>query len=262
MANSQGIAVITGASAGIGAVYAERLAARGYDLLLVARRLDRLTDLQARLAHDHGAVIGTMAADLENPADLAKLEDRIAAEDIAFLVNNAGAGGLGKTADATAEQLERIVRLNITALTRLSHAALASFRGRESGALVNIGSMMAHSPSPAGAVYSGSKAYVMNFTRSLQLEYRDQPIRIQLVMPGPIRTEFFSSQGMNESVFPAESYLSAEQLVDATFAGLDAGEPVTVPSMLDLQPWNDLEAARTEFVTSVMSGQVAPRYRS
>ena len=127
---------------------------------------------------------------------------------------------------------------------------------------MNIGSMMAHEAAPSAAAYSGSKAYVLNFTRSLQIEYAGSPIRIQLVMPGPIRTEFYSSQGVSESIFPPESYLAPEQLVDAALAGLDTGEPVTIPSMLDEQAWIALEAARTEFVKATMSGKVAARYRS
>jgi short-subunit dehydrogenase len=128
--------------------------------------------------------------------------------------------------------------------------------------LLLVGSMMAHSAAASAAAYSGSKAYVLNFTRSLQIEFAGSPIRIQLVMPGPIRTEFFLSQGLGESIFPQESYLTPEELVDAALAGLDAGESVTIPSMLDEQPWTALEAARTEFVKAVMSGKVAFRYRS
>ena len=122
--------------------------------------------------------------------------------------------------------------------------------------------MMAHAAAASAAAYSGSKAYVLNFTRSLQMEYAGSPIRIQLVMPGPIRTEFFSSQGVSESVFPPESYLAPEQLVDAALAGLDAGESITIPSMLDEQAWTALEAARAEFVKAMMSGKIAVRYQN
>ena len=260
MNKNTGLAVITGASSGIGAVYAARLAARGHRLLLVARRPDRLASLQAELSRAHGVEVQTLVADLERPEDVLNVEARLAAGDLALLVNNAGAGALGKSADVSADQLERIIKLNITALTRLSHAALASFRQRGTGALVNIGSVVAHQPSAGGAVYSASKAYVLNFTRSLQLEYAGSPLRIQLVMPGPIRTEFFSSQGMSDTVFPAKVWLTAEQLVDAALAGLDAGEGVTVPSLPDVRTWDDLETARAAFMTAIMSGQVAPRY--
>ena len=262
MGEGRGLAVVTGASSGIGAVYAERLAARGHSLLLVARRPERLASTKDRLSSNYKVGVATLVADLERPSDVSDLEARVAADDVTFLVNNAGAGGLGRSEDITADQLERIIQLNITALTRLSHAALAGFRKQGAGVLVNIGSMMAHEAAPSAAAYSGSKAYVLNFTRSLQIEYAGSPIRIQLVMPGPIRTEFFSSQGVSESIFPPESYLAPEQLVDAALAGLDAGEPVTIPSMLDEHSWIALEAARTDFVKATMSGKVALRYRS
>lgn len=177
-----------------------------------------------------------------------------------MLVNNAGAGGLGATASASAKQLNRIIRLNITALTRLSHAALAQFRDRGAGTLVNIGSMMAFCPAEGGAVYSGSKAYVQNFTESLQLEYSESPIRIQLVIPGPVHTEFFSSQDMDESVFPESTYLKAEQLVDAALAGLALGDGVTIPSVLKLASWTTLVKARSSFLDATLSGKVAERY--
>jgi len=262
MGEERGLAVVTGASSGIGAVYAERLAVRGHSLLLVARRPDRLASTKDRLSSNYRVEVATLVADLERPLDVSDLEARVAADDVTFVVNNAGAGGLGRSEDITADQLERIIQLNITALTRLSHAALAGFRKREAGVLVNIGSMMAHAAAASAAAYSGSKAYVLSFTRSLQMEYAGSPIRIQLVMPGPIRTEFFSSQGVSESVFPPESYLAPEQLVDAALAGLDAGESITIPSMLDEQSWTALEVARCEFVKAMMSGKVAVRYQS
>jgi short-subunit dehydrogenase len=260
--HDQGLAVVTGASSGIGAVYADRLAAQGYRLLLVARRADRLATIATGLKGEYQADVTTLVADLESSEELARLQSRIGEEDVTMLVNNAGVGGLGPTAAASAEQLRRNINLNITALTLLSHAALARFRDRGTGTLVNISSMMAHVPSGGGAVYTGSKAYVLNFTRSLQLEYAKTAIRIQVVLPGPIHTEFFSSQGMDESVFPAESYLTADQLVDAALTGLAAGEAVTMPSMTDVATWSTLEAARIAFMKAMLSGQVGERYES
>jgi hypothetical protein len=256
----QGRAVITGASSGIGAAYAERLAARGHPLLLVARRADRLQSLAADLARAHDVDVRTLVADLEQPDGVAAVEARLADPDIAILINNAGAGGLGPMASVSADQIERNVRLNVLALARLSHAALATFRGRGGGLLVNIGSVMAFAPSPGGAAYSGSKAFVLNFSRSLALEHAQGPVRVQLVMPGPIRTEFFSSQGMSDSVFPDSSYLTPGQLVDAALAGAEASEAVTVPSLGDPAVWERLEAGRQAFMGAVVSGQVAPRY--
>jgi uncharacterized protein len=257
----RGLAVITGASSGIGAVYADRLAAQGHRLLLVARRADRLEDIAANAETRHDASVSTLVADLELNEDLARLASRIGEEDVTMLVNNAGMGGLGPSAKARADQLERVIRLNITAMTRLSHAALARFRDRGAGTLINIGSMMAHAPAAESAVYTGSKAYALNFTRSLQMEYAGSAIRIQVVMPGPVHTEFFSAQGLGEDVFPTATYLTAEQVVDAALAGLAAGEAVTIPSMVELGPWIVLEAARVAFVEAMLSGQVGRRYQ-
>lgn len=256
----QGRAVVTGASSGIGAAYADRLAARGHPLLLVARRADRLEATAAALRQAHGVEVETQAADLEQPAGVAAVEARLADPDAAILINNAGAGGLGPTAAVSADQIERTLKLNVLALARLSHAALAAFRRRGSGLLVNIGSVMAHAPSGGGGAYSGSKAFVLNFTRSLALEHADGPVRVQLVMPGPVRTEFFSSQGMSDSVFPDAAYLTPSQVVDAALAGVAAGETVTLPSLGDPAIWDRLEGARQAFMVAVTSGRVAPRY--
>lgn len=257
---SNGLAVVTGASSGLGAVYADRLAALGHKLLLVARRGDRLAQVAADLEARHGVAVATMIADLELAADLAKVEVALQDENLALLVNNAGAGGLGPSSKATVEQMERVIKLNITAVTRLSLAALSTFRTRGAGVLINIGSILAHGPAPGAAAYSGSKGYVLNFTQSLQAEYAKSSIRIQLVLPGPIRTEFFSSQGISDAVFPQESFLTAEQVVDAAMVGLIAHEAVTAPSLLDESVWTTLEEARGAFFEAAASGRPALRY--
>lgn len=255
-----GLAVITGASSGIGAVFADRLAARGHPLLIVARRADRLVELKADLEARHGVAVETLTADLESAEDLSRLEARLGASDVAILVNNAGAGGLGPLAQSSADQLERIVRLNVLALTRLSHAAVGSFRQRNIGVLVNIGSIVAFAPSAFSAVYGGSKAYVVNFTRSLQAEYAKTGIRIQLVMPGPVRTEFFSSQGLSDSVFPDTAFISAEALVDASLNGLELGELITTPTLSQDGVWKALEEAREAYLRVTTSGKLADQY--
>lgn len=255
-----GVSVITGASSGIGAAFAERLAAAGDDLLLVARRADRLEELAGKLKAAHGVQVETMVADLEDAGDLARLEARLEAGGFATLINNAGAGGLGPTATAGADAQEKLIRLNIVALTRLSLAALTGFRKSGAGTLVNIGSVMAFAPSAGGAAYAGSKAYVLNFTRSLQMEYADSAIRIQLVMPGPIRTEFFSSQGMSDSVFPDSAFITADQLAGAALAGLAAGEKVATPTLVSPEIWDEMEKLRGRFLGDVVGGKVAERY--
>ncbi|MGK2911084.1 MAG: SDR family NAD(P)-dependent oxidoreductase [Sphingobium sp.] len=256
-----GVAVVTGASSGIGAVYADRLATRGHDLLLVARRADRLGQFADEIRKRHGVAVQTAVADIAITADLARIEALVRETNATLLVNNAGAGGLGPTASISADRIENIVQLNITALSRLSHVALEGFRLRGAGTLVNIGSVIGLSPSPSAAAYSGSKAYVLNFTRSLQLEYADTAIRIQLVQPGPIRTEFFSAAGVSDSIFPEDSFLTADQLVDSALAGLDAGELVTTPTVADIDLWNTLEVSRLAFMDATRSGQIARRYQ-
>eukprot|EP01030_Chromulinospumella_sphaerica_P012832 gene12832-12624_t len=251
--------MVTGASSGIGAAYARRLAELGYSLTLVARRKDRLDALADSLRSDLQADVEVEVADLENLDHLQRLEGRLEQQGFAGLVNNAGAGGLGPITAASSQALERNIRLNVVALAHLSRAALAGFKDRGAGFLVNIGSILAFAPSPAATAYSGSKAFVLNFTRSLQLEFAESDIRIQLIMPGPIRTEFFSSQGMDGSVFPASSYLTAEQLVGAAMAGLEAGEAVSFPSLASLEGWEQIEGLRKQMVGATLSGAVAER---
>lgn len=253
------IAAITGASSGIGAAFADRFAARGHDLLIIARRQDRLEALAETLTRAHAVKVETFVADLTDPVDLGALEARLEAQPVSVLVNNAGAGALGPTAKTGADAQDRLIRLNVIALARLSVAALAGFRKANAGTLINIASVLALGPSPSAATYSGSKAFVLNFTRSLQAEYAGSPIRIQAILPGPIRTEFFTSQGMSDDVFPASAFISAEALVDAALSGLAAGELVTVPTLED-GLWDELESVRTRFLGQVVSGKVADRY--
>jgi short-subunit dehydrogenase len=238
---SANVSVITGASSGIGAAYADRLAARGSNLMLIARREDRLNEIAAQIRKAYGVTVETLIADLQDASDLGALESRLERRPVAMLVNNAGAGGLGPTTVRGADAQEALIDLNVVALARLSLAALAGFRKEGRGALVNIASVVAYSPSAGGASYSGSKAFVLNFTRGLQLEYEKQNIQIQILLPGPVRTEFFSSQGMDDSVFPDPAYISAEALVDAALAGLDAGEKVTIPTLHDPTVWDEME---------------------
>lgn len=258
--SNKGTAVVTGASSGIGTVFARRLASQGYDLLLVARRADRLTALAQELARDHGAKVDIWTADLSVAADLAKLEQRLEEHPAAMLVNNAGAGGLGPTAVSGAEAQESLIKLNVVALTRLSVAVLAGFRKVGRGTLINISSVIGFAPAASAASYSGSKAFVLYFTRSLQQEYAGSDIRIQAVLPGPIRTEFFTSQGLSDAVFPDTAYISAEELVDAALTGLEQGEEITIPTLVDDESWNAMESERNRFLGNVMGGKVAARY--
>lgn len=257
---TKSLSVVTGASSGIGACYADRLAARGSDLLLVARRQDHLEQIAEKIRKSHGVKVDFMTADLTDAKALKSLEVYLSEFPVTMLVNNAGAGGLGPTALRGVDAQEQLIALNVVSLVRLSLAALAAFQKRDVGTLVNISSVVAFSPSAGGASYSGSKSFVLNFTRSLQMEYQQSAMNIQLVMPGPVRTEFFKSQGMDDSVFPDSAYISAEALVDAAMSGLDAGETITIPTLKSFEIWQTMEASRKAFLSDVIGGKVAARY--
>src|SRR3954453_3718093 len=165
MSNDHRLAVVTGASSGIGVAYAERMAERGYDLILVARRRERLEDIAKRIKTKTKRAVEIVIADLAVPKDLLRIEGLLTErEDIEVLINNAGLGALGPTSKITADALENLIKINILALTRLSHAALPGYLRGHSGTIINIASMIAVIPTPSGAGYSGSKAYVLNFT--------------------------------------------------------------------------------------------------
>ncbi|MET9122221.1 SDR family NAD(P)-dependent oxidoreductase [Streptomyces sp. NPDC004528] len=225
-------ALITGASSGIGRSYAEHLARRGYAPILVARRAGRLEALAQTIHRDTGVAATVLAADLAEEGDLTRIEETIANHNsLAVVVNAAGLGGLGPVQQVTAETLNHVVAVNVLALTRLSRAALRSFSNRGFGTLINVSSIGAFKAPPNGASYGASKAYGLHFTRGLQREVEGGRIRVQAVLPGPVRTEFFEAAGMDSTVFARESFVEADDLVGAALAGLDLGELVCIPTL-------------------------------
>lgn len=261
--SSKPVAVVTGASAGIGAVYAERLAARGYDLVLVARRADRLQTLSAKLAAAHGVKVDVVEADLTQEADLARVEQAIKANPaISLLVNNAGAATLTSVAKTSEAQAASMIALNVTALTRLTQAVLPAFLARNEGAIINIASVLSLHSLPISAIYSGTKGYVMNFSRGLQQELADTGVRLQLVLPATTATEIWDLAGVPLASLNQANVMSAEDLVDAALAGFDKDEPVTLPSVADASLWDRFDQARSTLFAGSQSGEPAPRYRA
>jgi short-subunit dehydrogenase len=261
--NAQGIAVITGASAGLGAVYADRLARRGYDLLLVARNKSRLDAVAAKVIENTGRTVEVLAADLVDPTQLATVEDRLRTdESITLLVNNAGGSGFGPLSQADPAQLEDLITLNITSLTRLTTAVLPGFNRRGSGTIINLSSALAFNVLPVSAVYSGTKSYVVAFTQALQQELAESAIRVQAVFPGAVRTEFWDGSGIEVSALPQEAVMSADDAVDAALAGLDAGEPMTPLSLPDIADWDTFDAARQAMIPNLSRSIPADRYRN
>ncbi|HWV20289.1 MAG TPA: SDR family oxidoreductase [Devosia sp.] len=253
-------ALITGASSGIGAVYAQRLAARGYDLVLVARRADRLTDLATRLQQAHSVAVRTLVADLSAESGMAGVEAVLRDQQIDLLVNNAGMGPISPSADLSDEATAQTLALNITALTRLTRAALPGMRARKSGTIVNIGSVLAFHALPVTSLYSATKAFVLTYSRGIQQEVQADGIHVQAVLPAGTVTEFYETAGVPISNFDQSVFMTAEQLVDAALTGLDRGEEVTLPSVHDLDLWNTYDAARQNLFGGTQNGSPASRY--
>jgi uncharacterized protein len=260
--SSKGTAVVTGASTGIGAVYADRLAKRGYDLILVARNEAKLNSLSERLANETGRSVKVLPADLGNKAALTKVEATLRNDpSITMLVNNAGMGSVAPLLDATTEKMEDIIALNITALTRLTYAAAPGFVDRCTGTIINIASIVGIAPEILNGVYGASKAYVLALSHSLQHELADKGVRIQAVLPGATATDFWEISGRSYQDLPAEIVMSAEDVVDAALVGLEQGELVSIPPLQDGDEWLRWEAARRALSQHLGSSTPAPRYR-
>lgn len=258
--DNKGTAVITGGSSGIGAVYADRLAGQGYDLVLVARRADRLQDVADKVAHAYGRKVKTIVADLSVDADLRRVEQAVATDDsVTLLINNAGVAGLETIADADADTAERMIKVNVVALTRLTRAVLPGLLARNRGAIINIASVVAYGIA-VGGIYSGTKAYVANFTEALQKEVAGTNVKVQSVVPGPIRTELWDVSGISLDRINPDWIMSAEDLVDAALAGLAQGETVTAPGLADAAGLATYLGARDQFFGSLFSGKPAARY--
>lgn len=259
---SRGAALVTGASSGIGAVYADRLAKRGYDLILAARDVGRLDALATRLRAETGVKVEVVRTDLTDRADIRVLEARLRDDAaITLLVNNAGAALFGTFADADPDALEKLIQLNVTAVTRLANAAAAGFARQGRGVIVNIGSVVGLAPETfAGSVYGATKAFVLYLTQTLQAELAARGVRLQAVLPGATRTEIWDRSGRGIENVPDAILMDVEELVDAALAGLDAGELVTIPSLPDPAQWAVLEAARVALGPNLSAKHPAARY--
>jgi hypothetical protein len=242
---TQPSALITGASTGIGAVYADRLAKRGYDLILVARNKAKLSTLASRLESETGRSVKVLPADLNNKADLAKVEATLRDDPkITMLINNAGVAAVTPLLQSNIDKMRDMIDLNITALTRLTYAAAPAFVARGAGTIINIASAVGISPETLNGVYGGTKAYVIALSHSLQHELGDKGIRIQVVLPAATATDAWEIAGLHYDKLPKEIVMSVEDLVDAALVGLDQGERVTIPPLHDGDEWTRWEAAR------------------
>lgn len=261
MAN--GTALITGASSGIGAVYAEKLAARGHDLVIVARDFERLSALSKRLSQDHAVAITPMPADLSNAADLARVLARMRDDStIRLLVNCAGIGPKAAVLDSETERLSDMVYLNVDVLHALTITAAKTFAERGDGAIINIASVVALMPEHFNATYVASKAFVLALSQALAVELKPKGVKVQAVLPGFTRTEFFDRAGVDIKAIPPEMIMDAGEMVDAALAGFDGGEVVTIPSLLDVGLWQALEGSRLQLGPHLSLKHAAERYRA
>jgi short-subunit dehydrogenase len=258
---NMGTALVTGASSGIGAIYAERLARRGYNLILVARNRDRLEGLANRLTNETGRCIEIVTADLGSKADLARVEAVLRTDaSITMLVNNAGVGATAPLLDSDIAKMDELIALNVGALTRLTYAAAPGFVARGGGTIVNIASVVAIAPELLNGVYGASKAFVLALSQSLHHELADKGVRVQAVLPGATATEFWDIAGLPVSNLPAEWVMSAQDMVDAALAGLDQGELVTIPALPDQAEWDAFETARRAMSGRLSNATPASRY--
>ena len=260
--SNKGIAVVTGASSGIGAIYADRLARRGYDLMLVARSQKTLGEVAGRVAGATGRRVDVITADLCDRSDLKGIETLLSTKaGITMLVNNAGVGALQPLLGSDVDEMDSMIQLNVTALTRLTYAVVPAFAARGGGAIINIASAVAIAPELLNGVYGATKAFVLALSLSLHKELREKNVRIQAVLPGATATKFWDSAGGSLDQLPSDMVMRSDDLVDAALLGFDQGELVTIPSLPEAADWDQYEAARQRLIPNLSLSVPPPRYR-
>ncbi|SHL99219.1 SDR family NAD(P)-dependent oxidoreductase [Phytopseudomonas punonensis] len=253
--------LITGASSGIGAVYAERFAQRGHDLVLVARDGARLESLASRLRTEHGVAVDILRADLTQADDIRLVEARLRDDaSIGVLINNAGIAQSGSFVEQTGDAIERLITLNTTALARLANAIAPRLAQAGEGSIVNIGSVVGLAPELGMTVYGASKAFVLFLSQGLSLELNPKGVYVQAVLPAATRTEIWERAGIDTNAIP--EMMDVNELVDAALGGFDKREPVTIPPLHDDSAWGTLQAARQALLGGIKQSHAAERYRS
>lgn len=252
--------LVTGASSGIGAVYAERFAQRGHDLVLVARDRQRLDALAARLRATHQVAVDVLQADLTQPADLAAVESRLREDArIGILVSNAGMALAGGFVQQSAQAIDRLVTLNTLAPTRLAAAIAPRLAQAGAGAIVNIGSVVGFAPEFGTTIYGASKAFVLFLSQGLSLELGPRGVYVQAVLPATTRTEIWERVGVDVNTLP--EVMDVEELVDAALVGFDRREAVTIPPLHVAGRWDALEGSRQALLGDLRQAHAAERYR-
>jgi len=253
--------LITGASTGIGAVYAERFAQRGHDLVLVARDQARLDALAARLRSEHDVAVDVIPADLTQLGDLTTVENRLRDDArIGILVNNAGAALSGHFVEQSTDKVAQLVALNTTALVRLASAIAPRLAKAGDGAIINIGSVVGLAPEFGMTVYGATKAFVLFLSQGLSLELSPQGVYVQAVLPAATRTEIWDRSGVDINTL--SEIMEVGDLVDAALVGFDRREPVTIPPLHEAERWDALQGARLGLIGQIRQSEVAQRYQT
>lgn len=253
--------LITGASSGIGAIYAERFARRGHNLVLVARDKERLDLLAARLTSEHGVAVEVLPADLTQALDLAAVESRLREDGrIDTLINNAGLAQSGVFVQQDGVSIGRQIDLNVTAVTRLAAAIAPRLAAAGAGTIVNLGSVVGLAPELGMTVYGATKAFVLYLSQGLHLELSPKGVYIQAVLPAATRTEIWERAGVDINTLP--EVMDVEELVDAALIGFDRRELVTIPPLTSAERWDALDGARKLLLSDIRQAHPAERYQT
>ena len=259
MSSERPTVLITGASSGIGASYADRFAHRGHNLVLVARDEARMRVLASRLEQEAPVTIDILRADLTAAADLARVESRLREDErIGVLINNAGEAAPGSFTNPDSESLAHLIRLNVTALTRLTSAIIPRYLRQGGGAIINIASVVALAPERPLGAYGATKSYVLALSQNLQSELGPRGIYVQAVLPGATRTEIFERSGRDVNALTA--VMDVNEMVDAALVGFDRREAVTLPSLPEVKQWEAFDTARQAMLPNFANAHAAARY--
>ncbi|MFC7380512.1 SDR family NAD(P)-dependent oxidoreductase [Brevundimonas sp. GCM10030266] len=252
--------LITGASSGIGAVYADRFARRGHDLVLVARDAQRMETLASTLRAETGVSIDVVKADLTDASDLDAVSRRLREDDrIGVLINNAGASLGGGFAKQSGADVQNLIALNISAVAGLANAIAPRLARAGTGAIVNIGSVVGLAPEFGLTLYGATKAFVLYLSQGLALELGPKGVYVQAVLPAGTRTEIWGRSGADLDTLPP--LMEAADLVDAALVGFDRREPVTIPPLHDAAQWDAFQGARQAMLPGFGTTVPAKRYR-
>jgi short-subunit dehydrogenase len=257
------LAVVTGASSGIGAEFARRLAADGHDLVLVARSYSRLERLAHELRQSHGIRAEVLAVDLTLPSAVQRIADALGdrLQDVSILINNAGFGLSGAFSNQSERDLVELMQLNMTTLVQLCRRILPGMLARRTGRILNVSSTAAFQPGPGFAVYCATKSFVLSFSEALAFEVSGTGVTVTCLAPGPVETEFASRATMHESPLFRWGKMSVRQCVDAGYRALQKGKRLKIPGLFNHMLAFGTRLSSRRLTTSLASWMLGGRWR-